>query len=64
LPLVHGRGGAVDRYLFSDPGLHRLFDVPAGFDAYEAALGAAFPDQGRQIEALMACRRSAGQFEH
>jgi phytoene dehydrogenase-like protein len=67
LPLVRmGVDGPVDRYLFSDPDLGiATFDVPAGFEAYEAALGAAFPDQGRQIEALMALlRRSAGQFEH
>lgn len=67
LPLVRmGVDGPIDRYLFSDPSLGiSSFDVPAGFEAYEAALGAAFPDQGRQIDALMALlRRSAGQFEH
>ena len=67
LPLVRmGVDGPIDRYLFSDPSLGiAAFDVPAGFEAYEAALGAAFPDQGRQIDALMALlRRSAGQFEH
>jgi phytoene dehydrogenase-like protein len=66
LPLVRmGVDGPIDRYLFSDPSLGiASFDVPAGFEAYEAALGAAFPDQGRQIDALMALlRRSAVHFE-
>ncbi|HEY6000648.1 MAG TPA: NAD(P)/FAD-dependent oxidoreductase [bacterium] len=66
LPLVRmGTEGPVDRYLFTNPGLGiATFDMPAGFEAYEAALGAAFPDQGRQIDALMELlRRSAVQFD-
>jgi all-trans-retinol 13,14-reductase len=67
LPLVRmGVGGPVDRYLFSDDGLGiDAFDVPAGFEAYEANLRAAFPAQRQQIDALMAMlRRSARHFDH
>lgn len=66
LPLVRlGVDGPVDRYLFRDPGLGiAAFDVPAGFEAYEDALRTAFPDQGRQVDALLALlRRSASRFE-
>ncbi|OQX16658.1 MAG: hypothetical protein BWK76_11270, partial [Desulfobulbaceae bacterium A2] len=66
LPLVRmGVDGPVDRYLFADPALGiETFDVPAGFEAYEANLRTAFPTQGRQIDALMALlRHSACQFE-
>lgn len=66
LPLMRmGADGPVDRYLFTDRNLGiDSFDVPCGFAAYEAGLHAAFPDQHRQITALMAMlRHSADQFE-
>jgi len=66
LPLMRmGLDGPVDRYLFADESLGvDSFDVPAGFEAYEANLRAAFPAQHRQIDALMAMlRRSGSQFD-
>jgi phytoene dehydrogenase-like protein len=66
LPLVRmGTDGPIDRYLFTDKGLGiDSFDVPAGFEAYEANLRAAFPGQQQQITALMTMlRRSASQFD-
>ncbi len=66
LPLARmGGDGPVDRYLFVNggPGIDS-FDVPVGLDAYQDNLRAAFPDQGQQIDALMAMlHRSVGQFE-
>jgi all-trans-retinol 13,14-reductase len=66
LPLIRmGLDGPVDRYLFPDNrfGIDR-FDVPAGFDAYETNLNAAFPTQRTQVAALMTMlRRSADQFD-
>lgn len=55
LPLVRmGMDGPVDRYLFSDRHLGiDHFDMPAGFEAYEAGLSAAFPNQRTQVAALM-----------
>ncbi|MBI4764479.1 MAG: NAD(P)/FAD-dependent oxidoreductase [Deltaproteobacteria bacterium] len=65
LPLIRmGVDGPVDQYLFTDdhPGIDH-FDVPAGFEAYEAGLNAAFPTQRIQVAALMArLRRSADQL--
>jgi phytoene dehydrogenase-like protein len=66
LPLVRmGLDGPIDRYLFTDQGLGvETFDVPAGFEAYEANLRGAFPAQGQQIDFLMAMlRRSGKQFD-
>ena len=66
LPLMRmGLDGPVDRYLFADESLGvDSFDVPAGFEAYEANLRAAFPAQHRQIDGLMAMlRRSGSQFD-
>jgi all-trans-retinol 13,14-reductase len=66
LPLIRmGVDGPVDRYLFHDNHLGiDSFDVPAGFEAYEAGLKAAFPTQGTQVAALMTLlRRSADQFD-
>jgi phytoene dehydrogenase-like protein len=66
LPLMRmGMDGPIDRYLFADDRLGiDSFDVPAGFEAYEANLRAAFPAQQPRIDALMAMlRRSACQFE-
>lgn len=66
LPLMRmGQDGPVDRYLFADKGLGiDSFDVPVGFEAYEANLLAAFPSQRQQIDALMTMLcRSAGQFD-
>lgn len=66
LPLVRmGVDGPIDRYLFTDKGLGvEAFDVPVGFEAYEANLRAAFPAQHQQIDFLMAMlRRSGGQFD-
>ncbi|MBI5603238.1 MAG: NAD(P)/FAD-dependent oxidoreductase [Deltaproteobacteria bacterium] len=66
LPLIRmGIDGPVDRYLFTDNhlGIER-FDVPTGFEAYEAGLNAAFPTQRTQVAALMTLlRRSADQFD-
>jgi all-trans-retinol 13,14-reductase len=66
LPLNRmGVGGPVDRYLFTDNhlGLAR-FDVPTGFEAYEAGLNATFPNQKAQVAVLMTLlRRSAEQLE-
>ena len=66
LPLIRmGVDGPVDRYLFTDNhlGIER-FDVPTGFEAYEASLNAAFPTQRTQVAALMTLlRRSADQFD-
>ena len=66
LPLIRmGVNGPVDRYLFTDNhlGIER-FDVPTGFEAYEAGLNAAFPTQRTQVAALMnMLRRSADQFD-
>ncbi|MGA3083439.1 MAG: NAD(P)/FAD-dependent oxidoreductase [Thermodesulfobacteriota bacterium] len=66
LPLVRmGIEAPVDRYLFTDNhlGLDR-FDVPTGFEAYQAGLNAAFPTQKAQVAALMTLlRRGADQFD-
>ena len=66
LPLIRmGVDGPVDRYLFPDNrlGIDR-FDVPTGFEAYEAGLNTAFPTQRAQVTALMTMlRRSADQFD-
>jgi all-trans-retinol 13,14-reductase len=66
LPLIRmGVDGPVDRYLFTDPhpGIDH-FDVPTGFEAYQAGLNAAFPTQRTQVAALMASlRRSADQLD-
>ncbi len=66
LPLMRmGVDGPIDRYLFADKSLGiDSFDVPAGFEAYEANLRTAFPAQQSQIDALMAIlRRSGRQFD-
>jgi all-trans-retinol 13,14-reductase len=54
----------VDRYLFTDNHLGLdSFDVPTGFEAYEAGLKTAFPTQKTQVEALMTLlRRSTDLF--
>ena len=63
LPLVRmGTDGPVDRYHFNDPLLDiDTFDLPAGFEAYEENLLAAFPGQRSQIEVLMAMLRSSAR---
>ncbi|MDA8126549.1 MAG: NAD(P)-binding protein [Deltaproteobacteria bacterium] len=43
-----GGQGPIDRYLFDD----RTFDLPEGIDAFVAALGEAFPADGRAIAAV------------
>jgi all-trans-retinol 13,14-reductase len=66
LPLIRmGVDGPVDRYLFVDSPLDlEQFDMPTGFEAYEAALKAAFPTQKEQVASLMTLlRRSAEQFD-
>ena len=66
LPLIRmGVDGPVDRYLFTDNHLGiDSFDVPTGFEAYEASLNAAFPTQRTQVAALMTMlRRSADQLD-
>jgi all-trans-retinol 13,14-reductase len=66
LPLIRmGIDAPVDRYIFTDNHLGiDHFDVPSGFEAYEAGLNAAFPDQKTQVSALMSIlRRSADQFD-
>ncbi len=66
LPLIRmGVDGPVDRYLFTDNRLGiDCFDVPAGFEAYEAGLNAAFPTQKIQVAALMTLlRRGADQLD-
>jgi all-trans-retinol 13,14-reductase len=66
LPLIRmGVDGPVDRYLFVDSHLGlEQFDVPAGFEAYEAALKAAFPTQKAQVASLMTLlRRGADQLD-
>jgi all-trans-retinol 13,14-reductase len=66
LPLIRmGVDAPVDRYIFTD---HHLgidsFDVPTGFEAYEAGLSAAFPTQRTSVAALMTLlRRSADQLD-
>ena len=63
LPLVRmGTDGPVDRYHFNDPLLDiDTFDLPAGFEAYEENLLAAFPGQRSQIEVLLAMLRSSAR---
>jgi len=60
-----GVDGPVDRYHFK--GRHLgidTFDLPAGFQAYEENLKAAFPGQKPQIQALMAMlQRSARHLD-
>ena len=60
-----GVDGPVDRYLFTDSHLGiDSFDVPTGFEAYEASLKAAFPSQRTQVTALMTrLRSSADQLD-
>ena len=55
LPLIRmGVDGPVDRYLFTGNHLGiDSFDVPTGFEPYEAGLNAAFPTQRTQVAALM-----------
>jgi phytoene dehydrogenase-like protein len=62
LPLVRmGMDGTIDRYLFTDKNLGiESFDVPAGFEAYEANLRTSFPGQQPQIDALMTMLRQSG----
>ncbi len=65
LPLVRmGIGGPVDQYLFTDARLGiDHFDVPTGFEAYEAGLNSAFPTQRTQVAALMTMlQRGADQL--
>jgi len=45
-----GLGGAIDRYLFKDS---FSFSLPEGIDAFEEQLRLAFPDEQRQISAVM-----------
>ena len=66
LPLIRmGVDAPVDRYLFTGNLLGiDSFDVPTGFEAYEASLTAAFPTQRTQVAALMAMlHRSADQLD-
>ncbi|MFH0788863.1 MAG: NAD(P)/FAD-dependent oxidoreductase [Pseudomonadota bacterium] len=66
LPLIRmGIDAPVDRYLFIDNHLGiESFDVPSGFEAYEAGLKAAFPTQKMPVAALMnLLRRSADQLD-
>jgi all-trans-retinol 13,14-reductase len=66
LPLIRmGVDSPVDRYLFTgNPFEIDRFDVPTGFEAYEAGLNAAFPTQRTQVASLMALlRRSADQLD-
>jgi len=46
-----GRDGAIDRYLFNDS---FSFSLPEGIDAFEEELRQTFPDEERQVSAVMA----------
>jgi len=56
-----GRGGAIDRYLFNDS---FSFFLPEGIDAFEEQLRLAFPDEQRQITAVMAGLRDVTARMH
>ncbi len=55
-----GTDGIIDRYIFED----FTFDLPDGFDAYEKNLRTAFPDEDRQISAIMKIIRQHGEKIH
>ena len=60
-----GAGGVIDRYLFDSPGTHPpQFDLPVGFDAYEANLKKAFPGEASCIETVVAAIRKSSEQLH
>ncbi|MBW2707702.1 MAG: NAD(P)/FAD-dependent oxidoreductase [Deltaproteobacteria bacterium] len=66
LPLKRmGVDGPVDRYYFTNAVAGpRQFDMPVGFDAYEAHLKEAFPQEQGAIDGFMALlRQSAGELD-
>ncbi len=66
LPLIRmGIDAPVDGIIFTDNHLGiDSFDVPTGFESYEASLNTAFPTQRTQVAALMAMlRRGADQLD-
>jgi phytoene dehydrogenase-like protein len=44
-----GAEGVIDRYVFDD----FVFDLPEGLDAFEEKLRSGFPDESRQVSAIM-----------
>ena len=60
-----GKDGVIDRYLFDSPDTHPVqFDLPSGFDAYEANLKKAFPNEHNCIEHVMASIRKSSEELH
>lgn len=54
-----GQGGPIDRYLFDD----FTFDLPEGIDAFAFALEEAFPDDRRQIAAIIGNIRAMADLQ-
>lgn len=52
-----GAGGVIDRYIFDD----FTFDLPEGLEAFEEKLRRCFPDESRQVSAIMDELRSTAQ---
>lgn len=60
-----GTDGVIDRYLFYSPDTDPAhFDLPSGFDAYEANLKEAFPDEHNCIEHVVASIRKSSEELH
>ena len=60
-----GQGGIIDRYLFHAPKTHpEKFDLPEGFDAYEANLHEAFPCDKECIQTVVSHIRKTSRQLH
>ncbi len=60
-----GKCGVIDRYLFDAPRTHpRQFDLPEGFDAFEANLHEAFPADTKCIQTVLTHIRDASTKLH
>ncbi len=60
-----GENGIIDRYLFDSPATHPAhFDMPPGFDAYEANLLQAFPAEAESIDRIVTDLRKSADVLH
>ncbi len=60
-----GEDGIIDRYLFNSPATHPAhFDMPPGFDAYEANLLQAFPAEAVSIKKIVTDLRGSADMLH
>ena len=60
-----GQNGVIDRYLFSTGFIKSgTFDFPEGFEAYEHNLKCTFPEEQKQISAMLKPMRQAAEKLH